>query len=199
MSFRIEEKISINSQNLFDFKSFLINKNIKKIYQSRIIESLYFDNNNLDMFRESEEGIVPRKKIRIRSYINDYDKNIYLEKKISSVEGRFKLRNIISFDDSNYKKTKGIFDNNYGFCFPKLYVKYKREYYLFKKTRISIDCKIDYRDFKTNRALNDDKIIVELKTSINTNLDELFSHLPFQKIRFSKYSFGMKKMLSEDF
>ena len=44
------------------------------------------------MYRDSVEGSVPRKKIRIRNYPNTDDKNYYLETKISSIEGRFKTR-----------------------------------------------------------------------------------------------------------
>ena len=63
MSFRIEEKIILNFGNVHDFKLWLKSKNAKKIYPRRNILSLYFDNLNNNMFIESEEGIVPRKKI----------------------------------------------------------------------------------------------------------------------------------------
>ena len=45
---------------------------------------------NLMLIEESLEGLVPRKKIRIRYYPNNEDQKIYLEIKNSSVEGRFK-------------------------------------------------------------------------------------------------------------
>ena len=51
-------------------------------------------NKNFDLFRDSEEGLLPRKKIRIRNYPNSEDKKNYLEIKYSSVEGRFKTRKI---------------------------------------------------------------------------------------------------------
>ena len=47
------------------------------------------------MYNDSIEGLLPRKKIRIRQYPNDDDKKFYLEIKNSSVEGRFKTRKII--------------------------------------------------------------------------------------------------------
>ena len=92
MSFRIEEKLYIKSEHLIDFKEFLVKHLAKKIYHQRIIKSLYFDNLNSQMYNDSIEGIVPRKKIRIRRYPNENDKNIYLEIKNSSVEGRFKKK-----------------------------------------------------------------------------------------------------------
>ena len=95
MSFRIEDKLFILNENLIEFKDFLINKKAKKIFKSRSIKSLYFDNSNLDMYNDSIEGLTPRKKIRIREYPESDDKKFYLEIKHSSVEGRFKTRKII--------------------------------------------------------------------------------------------------------
>jgi|TARA_B110000211_G_scaffold159636_1_gene180728 SPX domain protein involved in polyphosphate accumulation len=194
MSFRTEEKLYIKSENLIQFKEFLAKKSVKKIHHPRIIESLYFDNLNLDMHNDSIEGLVPRKKIRIRNYPQDNDKKIYLEIKNSSVEGRFKTRKIIDLNDFEKYKSLGIFDNQYGVCHPKLYVKYIREYSILNDVRISIDKEIEYIDFNTNFKFNDNKIIVELKTSINKNLDELREDYPMQRIRFSKYCFGVQSL-----
>ena len=80
MSFRIEEKLFIKPENLLQFREFLAQKSAKKIYSERTIKSLYFDNLNLDMYRDSIEGSVPRKKIRIRQYPQAEDKNFYLWK-----------------------------------------------------------------------------------------------------------------------
>jgi SPX domain protein involved in polyphosphate accumulation len=71
MSFRIEEKLFIKKENLIQFQEFLVKKSVKKIHHPRIIESLYFDNNNLEMYSDSIEGLAPRKKIRIRNYPKD--------------------------------------------------------------------------------------------------------------------------------
>jgi hypothetical protein len=49
-----------------------------------------------------------------------------------------------------------------------------------------------------NKIIKDDKnIVVELKTSINQNIDELFEKFPFQEIRFSKYCNGID-LLNKD-
>ena len=47
------------------------------------------------MYKDSIEGSVPRKKIRIREYPNSRDDKYYFEIKTSSVEGRFKTREVI--------------------------------------------------------------------------------------------------------
>ena len=71
MTFRKEIKLKINSDNKSKFIKELINKDFKEIYPKRIIESIYFDNHRNFSFLDSEEGIVPRKKIRLRRYINN--------------------------------------------------------------------------------------------------------------------------------
>jgi hypothetical protein len=194
MSFRIEEKLFIKKENLIQFQEFLVKKSVKKIHHPRTIESLYFDNHNLEMYSDSIEGLAPRKKIRIRNYPKDTDKKIYLEIKNSTVEGRFKTRKNLNKIEFNKKKSLGILDNQYGICYPKLYVKYKREYSVIDDVRISIDKDIQYKDYKTNFKINDENIIVELKTSFNKNLDELINDFPMQRIRFSKYCFAIQSL-----
>ena len=54
------------------------------------------------MYHNSVEGVLPRKKIRIRFYPENQDNNFYLEKKISSIEGRYKTK----------EKMKFLFDPN---------------------------------------------------------------------------------------
>ena len=192
MSYRIEDKLFFKPENILQFKNFLKNKSAKKLYENRIIRSLYFDNINLDMYRDSIEGSVPRKKIRIRHYPNSKDKNYYLEVKTSSVEGRYKTRKIIKKDDFESYKKNGIFDSNYGTCIPNFYVSYKREYVKIGDVRISIDEEISYENYLSNNVFFDNKLIVELKTSINKNLDDFIKDFPFQKIRFSKYCFAVE-------
>ena len=192
MSYRIEDKLFFKPENILQFKNFLKNKSAKKLYDNRIIRSLYFDNINLDMYRDSVEGSVPRKKIRIRHYPNSKDKNYYLEIKTSAVEGRYKTRKIIKKEDFESYKKNGIFDSNYGTCIPNFYVSYKREYVKIGDVRISIDEEISYENYLSNSVFFDNKLIVELKTSINKNLDDFIKDFPFQKIRFSKYCFAVE-------
>ncbi len=194
MSFRIEEKLFFKPENLNQFREFLTKNYAKKLFQKRLITSLYFDNLNLDMYRDSVEGSVPRKKIRIRHYPETEDINYYLEVKTSSVEGRYKTRKKINKNDFDTFTKNGILDCDYGTCLPNFLVSYEREYVQIKDVRISIDKKICYRNFLTNRVFFDNKSIVELKTSIDKNLDDLAKIFPFQKIRFSKYCFAVETL-----
>ena len=195
MSYRIEEKLSIDSCKIIDFKSYLAHKTAKPIYKPRRIQSLYFDNQYYEMYNDSIEGLTPRKKIRVRNYPNTQDNKMYLEIKISSVEGRFKTRKIINKNKFDHLKTKGILDSQYGLCKPCLYVTHEREYFIIDDVRISIDNNINYKLYTNNSCKRDGISIVEIKTSIEKNLDKLISDFPFQRIRFSKYCNAVEKII----
>jgi hypothetical protein len=192
MSFRIEEKILVNENDNFLVKKFLKLNSAKKLYNSRVVKSLYFDNNSFDMFQNSEEGIVPRRKIRIRSYPK-FNNRFFLEIKISSVEGRFKKSNEISDAQCLELIKNGIFDKQYGHCKPKIYVKYLREYYIIKNTRITYDKNIEYLNVQQRILGKENSRVLELKPNKDKNTDELFLDFPFSRIRYSKYCFGINK------
>ena len=191
MSFRIEQKVFIKKENYLKFFNFLNLNDAKKKYPSRTIRSIYFDNENFDMHHDGQEGIVPRKKIRIRHYNNE--KNYFFEKKISSAEGRFKTSTKIK-DPYKFIK-RGIFDKDYGLCKPKIEVEYYRSYIELFGFNITIDKDIKYskysQKYKSYFKKKDIDIVVEIKSNKLLNqrdLDELF---PFSTIRFSKYSKGI--------
>lgn len=160
MSFRIEEKFIINSFQFFEFKNYLLEKKAINIFHKRKIISLYFDNSNYQMYYDSVEGSLPRKKIRLRNYQN---KKNYFEFKISSTEGRFKTSHLITQKKFDEIKNIGILDNLYGSCKPLLFVEYNREYFEFKDIRVTIDNDINYFSYH-RKFLGDEKdIVVELK------------------------------------
>ena len=55
-----------------------------------------------------------------------------------------------------------------------------------------MDTNIDYSYFKKKQKIKDTNIVVELKSSIKKDIDELFNQFPFQEIRFSKYCNGIE-------
>ena len=191
MSFRIEKKLFINPKNLFDFKKFLEKNKVVKLHNSRFVKSLYFENKRNEMYLDSIEGILPRKKIRIRTYPESNNFNTYLEYKYSSIEGRYKENNQITEDKKIFFLSNGIFDKKYGLCKPKLEVMYKREYYQKNDVRVTIDTDISYKFYSKRKIAKDKITAVELKTKISKDLDELFENFPFQEIRFSKYCNGL--------
>ena len=62
MTFRIEEKIILQNNDKVNLKKWLIKNEYRKLYPKRKIHSLYFDNYNRDIYSDSEEGCIPRKK-----------------------------------------------------------------------------------------------------------------------------------------
>ena len=191
MGFRKEEKLYIKKENLLEFKSFLFSKNVKQPYKSRTVQSLYFDNNKFEMFKDSIEGLQPRKKLRVRNYPGTNDQNFYFEVKYSSNEGRFKKKEIITKINYDEKNLYGIFDSQYVLCFTQIFIKYNRDYFIIDDVRISIDNDITYTKFLNNHITKDPRSIVEIKTNINKDQDNLWSDFPFERTRFSKYCSGI--------
>lgn len=198
MSFRIEEKLLISSSQIFSFKKWLNDQGYSKLFVDRKIKSLYFDNIHNGMFIDSEEGVSPRKKIRVRYYPEADDNNLYFEKKISSPEGRFKNKEIIDQKKFGNLKTIGFYDENYKSCHPKMFVEYLREYFDAKDCRLTIDTNIFYSSFDDpNNKVSDFKTAVEIKAQFHKNLDELRDQFPFQRVRFSKYCRGFNLLFNK--
>ena len=115
MTFRVEKKLFIKKENLLDFKEKISSIGAINLYKSRKVQSIYFDNINKDMYNDSIEGLNPRKKIRVRNYPDNINKYFFLEYKISSIEGRFKVNKKISQKRYDEFKLNGIFDKNMVF------------------------------------------------------------------------------------
>ena len=63
MSFRSETKFRLSFGDSYLLKSNLLSLGMRHLYPNRFINSQYFDTEKLQMFFDSEEGIVPRKKM----------------------------------------------------------------------------------------------------------------------------------------
>lgn len=189
MTFRIENKYIIVPSKVLNFKIWLNKKKFKIKFPKRKVTSIYFDNKNLISYNQSMEGIVPRKKIRIRYYDELTQKTeFFLEEKISSIEGRFKKSKKITLDEMNKIIKFGIKDNEYGNCKISRIIAYNRSYFYFKNYRLTFDENIKFKknlNSKLWKKIN--QTIFEIKTNINSSDDELTFHIPFSKERFSKY------------
>ncbi len=192
MSFRKEKKFRLSTSDMLKLKNDLFKTGMTTLHKPRIVNSCYFDTQDLTLHHESEEGVLPRKKIRIRWYNND--KKFSKETKISSIEGRYKFSKKSSFITS-IKELKNLkfFDNNYGTLYPRLIVKYDRSYYLFNNLRITFDKNISYNDLKSNSTLtyHDNECVMEVKVPIECNDDYIEKIIKYPTTRFSKYSRGL--------
>jgi hypothetical protein len=187
--FRQEKKIVFEKKQVHFLISFLKKNKFIKIYPDRKIFSIYYDTNSLKLFRDSEEGLAPRKKVRIRSYSKNFkDEKIYFEEKITLFNNRKKTSKVIPFN----KLQNRIFDKKYGFLYPKVSISYIRSYYSNTKFRITLDRKIKYSPF-----ISFDKLFkfnsTEHLNALEIKYDDIIPEYIFQKefnlktSRFSKY------------
>jgi len=192
VSFRKEKKFRVTVSDFYKFQDQLYQQGMETLFKPRLITSVYFDTVDLNMFHDSEEGILPRKKVRIRWY-ND-DQLFTLENKTSSIEGRFKvtskLENSIS---ENEIFTQNRLDAHYGQIQPTLKVSYKRSYFVFNEMRITFDKDICYQNLKYayKRKYHDPERVIEIKIPANCPDDFVERLIPFPTARFSKYSRGV--------
>ena len=190
---RIEYKVDIDQSKKINFLNFLLDNKATTLYEKRLVNSIYFDNHNFEIYNDSVEGLSPRKKIRLRYYgkpkYNFKDKKIFLEKKFTNFSGRSKISNEI-YNYNDYLKN-GIFDSKYGICYPKTSVSYLRSYYSINNFRFTLDEDIKFYSYNSYnipcKESFTEEIIIEIKIKDINKIDELKKRFPFNEIRFSKY------------
>ena len=209
---RNEIKVPINKNfelyfdNWINFKS-----KIQKQYEDRLINSIYYDNENFSTARDNLAGISNRCKYRIRWY-NDKDKNFNYEIKIkkNNLGRKLLLKSDQSLQDVNLlfsnkndflKKKENEFFFNYLYfenLVPKMNVRYLRSYYVYqKKIRITYDRKISYKLIKKQslkkNIMKDFMNVIEIKFEPeDKNLAlSLIRNSNFNPKRFSKYLRGL--------
>jgi len=190
MSYRKEKKIRLTIFDYNKLKVLLIKKGFHKLYDKRQINSIYYDTGARDMFLNSEEGVLPRKKVRIRWY--NSNNNFTFETKISSIEGRFKKTKNLNLN-SITELPKSLEDQLYGFITPSLLVSYERSYFSLKGIRITFDDKIKYHDLRLSSSISfyDPERVIEVKANIDTSDDFIEELITYTTSRFSKYSRGL--------
>jgi len=199
MSFRKEEKLHVNKNKLHNLLDWIFKNEGYKLHDTRIVSSTYLDNDKSQMFHDSEEGCVPRKKIRVRSYTKQAHETgkSALEIKTSSIEGRYKTTN--KNVDIDKIMSLGFFDQDYGICKPKVRVNYKRDYYQVHDVRITIDRHIEYIKLNNQgRAIYknyEPDVIAEVKANDSVPSEYLNQKFHFARIRFSKYSRAINSFL----
>jgi hypothetical protein len=186
MSFRKERKFNLTSYDAKLLKSELLNLGMFELHPKRKINSTYFDTKCCKAFHDSEEGLLPRKKTRLRWYEDSANYN--LEEKFSSIEGRFKTSSEVNQDQYLEYLKKGYLDSFYGLIFATKTISYYREYYSFNDIRITFDSDINYFDFLTSEKVNDFSEVMEIKCKYEVYDDYLERIIPVVTSRFSKYA-----------
>jgi hypothetical protein len=176
---------------MFTIHADLTLRGLSELYPARCIHSVYFETRDFQMLANAEEGVLPRKKIRIRNYPDKNPERRFLETKISSIEGRYKTSEEINRDKYEFYTSNGILDSQYGTCYPLMEVKYTRHYCLLDKTRITFDSDISYSGFNSQIFQADNWCVIEIKAPADTSIDFLERLVAIPRRRFSKFSNGM--------
>ncbi len=99
---RYEIKFLINQK---EKNNFINNNQLKKLFPDRVVESVYFDTNDLQFFNLSEEGVTPRFKIRLRGYNNEKLDNL----EIKTTNNYHREKTVIkNFRFDNYELHKSL-------------------------------------------------------------------------------------------
>lgn len=192
MSFRKELKYRLETHDYDEIMTELLKSGAEILFPERRVFSRYYDTLNLRMFQESEEGTLPRRKIRIRNYSNS--SKFLKEVKISSTEGRFKLsREFIEKDTLKRGLSKNLFDTRYGSLFHATTVQYTRSYLAFGPLRLTLDKNIRYNCPSFPMIFRyDNECVLEVKALTDTS-DNLIDNITnANPVRFSKYCRGVK-------
>jgi hypothetical protein len=184
---RIEEKVKLPLSYKNNLLKNLFDLNFKYLHPERVISSIYYDNNRFQIYQDSAEGIVPRKKIRIRESFSE----LHLEHKFKNQNGKYKKHQKVNNIPNK------IIDNIYGVTFPVCKIEYKRLYLTNNKIRITVDSNLKYQNYKNSISnYNVSFFITEFKMHNDLEISKNFidSKINFSTIKFSKYDDAIKKL-----
>ena len=214
---RYEIKFIFNSHEIFEFRQMLILKtSFKKIYDPRVVNSIYFDDVNNMSAVDNLAGISRRKKYRLRWYGRSFIDPITFEVKIRKNKIGYKEYYDLTQDQKKLNKLKlhkiaRMFEEkldsenkNPSFqLFPRLQLEYLREYFENNEgIRLTIDNQIKFwPTFEHSYAyhgesISYDKKIVELKFSkeLYPNVVNFLRNTSLLPKRHSKYLVGLAKL-----
>ena len=187
---RLEIKFDITN---IDRRKLISELNLVKEYRDRTITSIYYDTDNFKFFYDSEEGLTPRKKVRLRYYDNLKEKK-NLEIKFTQPSYRQK----ITYKDINESSIKKVFNeiNLSEKQKPSACITYKRKYFKNKTGRFNIDYQISFKKNDLNQEACklrlSSKKILEFKTLQIDKKFNFLSNFPLKETRSSKYCDAMQ-------
>lgn len=187
ISSRHEIKGQIESEFQSELETKLRDAGYASPYPARVVNSYYYDSETFELFRQSEEGEVPRVKLRLRSY-GDCSSQFNLEVKESLIDGKRKTSMPLKITslpaNLNYKDMK---------FFPSVCVRFERTYLMKAEIRVTIDTKLQYWDPQSSgrRYMQSDLVVVEVKCESESVASAVLSSINVQRQRFSKYCAGI--------
>ena len=191
---RIEQKLAVPACDYISLIQWLSQRGASLLFPPRQVSSTYFDTSQQQMLSDTIEGIVPRRKVRIRCYGLHgprCESSHQVETKLTTEHGRKKKTEGV--DAYRHAEESGLRDDQYGWISPVVHVTYEREYFSVSGIRMTLDRNIRYRTWNTHLKswCHEDQIAVELKAPPETSLDWLMNEFPFPRIHFSKYERAM--------
>lgn len=189
--------------------------NFQNHYPQRIVNSIYYDTEDLLFARQNINGEGLRTKVRIRFYNDDLlNSNLEVKYKSFSVGKKFVHPFLLKDKLPDYERLGAIFGNlaeisyDYLPCIsPNLFVSYSRKYWtskLLDGVRVTLDSNIfvkellnyDYLDKLTEYLIPlEDLCVLEIKYPSNQAVKNFTDHLEFltnlRRSRFSKYILGL--------
>ena len=207
------------------FKKLFLSDNNTKANNNYLVSSLYFENYDDKNLDEKLDGILSRRKYRIRIYNKDHS-IIKLENKIKENNTISKIGSIITKQDSqhlynlNFKNIKKRSSNlnkmiTYLDVFkykPKVIIEYEREAYFlpYNNIRITFDKNLSsYNNFTDINnihkgaavpVINERMVTLEVKFSneLPIYLKNILSTLPASRASIGKYVIGQRFMNYSD-
>lgn len=214
--YRYEKKFVINNKYNYLINKYVKNNSLmfKKQFNKRSICSIYFDDDNLALYKQNVDGLSERKKIRIRWYpdgSNTVSPILEIKKKKGNIGEKLRyFLNPISehfINNCPQKILNKILKNKFErklnelmhLYRPTLLVRYEREYFLSNilDCRLTIDKNIKFYSINSNKINNlcrrYKNSIIELKYPVlleNQNMEGILE-MPFRVSKHSKYIEGI--------
>ena len=216
---RYERKFILNScliNNKQDLENF-ISRNLYEKYNSRRVNSIYYDTNDFKLYKDSLDGIFRKDKIRVRYYGSIKEPGTP-KLEIKSKYGHVGKKFIINLNYKELYKDKFLlikyaqnknFNNTYINTLlmavkPKILLTYNRNYFLSEcnRFRFTLDKNICFKLINTNISPDNfdknliktfQKNILELKyiSSLDMEASLFTKKLPSRLISFSKYTIAL--------
>jgi hypothetical protein len=162
---RFERKVPLKKGQSIYFRNNLIKKGFSNLYETRIITSIYFDTEDYLFARQNINGENLRVKPRVRYYNTDYDNSVLefkLKKNYNSYKKIINNSNLANQTKLNFFKELSC--KLLGLkLLPSSIVTYRRQYYMYKDIRLTIDDNIYIKKFINRNFLNENLIQLNLE------------------------------------
>jgi len=174
MEERFENKFIFSRGDEKNFRSLITNGFLRKLYENRVVNSIYYDTITLDNLYHNINGSNNRVKYRVRWYNQINNSEVFFEKKIKSGLITKKKKISLGFFSSHFLLRKYLKSENFlkkintyttQNLIEVLAVSYERAYFgdFEKKLRVTFDTKIKTQKRNMDTFFEIDSDILELK------------------------------------